>query len=1273
MVLVPIRVRPIQGYHYPHRIEAIEIQSHERLESIAQRYSTNGSATKLYQGPNELPLNSSIGSHNLQDYMILECCRSPDMSAALSAVLKDLDQVRQIPPESRNRENLIKIIQTPPEIRNDPNHEIWQVASWGPDRLKSRTINCAIIKAVLQRQDRFQTHDLPQCNDCQSLYDALVSHNVWNGGGNIQRFQRQAHLFKPEKVNGRGKTVNWILVDEKLQILNRIKNEFRYGNNQTGDGESPAEDGLEEFVRRDNARHPTTRQRKSRSSTNNEDSASYLQYLADPSVQSPSRPQRLQNQSTSHTQSKDKPPQYASGPFAILATLYLAAHAPNGQRLLTLTEEQLKRLAQPQCRSNLYDKGRIRGRSAFACMDGLIKKGLVRKEIVRNSESDGEDTEKWGLLEQGEILGSYYLQFQNALNTVIPPFKKDRIIHDGASNNLLLCVDTREDAHFRQRIKWRCEDERVQIVEKELPAGDYIFLDQGDRNEYVVPIVIERKSWSDLADSLQGKGRSNNRLDCVKIGSNSNYYCGGNCQLCKMKRCGCSQIMFIIEGERCSGNDSTQRECNETKRCAACKQLIERHGVPQQVLERTLTKLQIEHGCYIQYTKSYNETITALFMIRDLLYDSDSFVYKMFARNNIWSSKLSYDSYRANTHSRNTEGSFTPVKINQVYQRDVEALARIFKSDSWKSTIMNELTEPERNQDDHGNNTNGTKKRSAPTQSDQRFPRKRRKITDEVICLDDSDSEEVTELDDSHDTINLLDDSQESVNLLDDFQDDDSVVLFDRDDRTTKETNVSAPLRNAVKDRIYHINGAEDSIYPLLILYGMDEYDRNFEKKVNDIWNKVYAEMPHDGLNQVNQRNLYDKATSYFEEAVKESFFPFVQRQTFMASSLWIQIKIGVQIRSVQERTIAEEIRRLLTDKPNRANSVSSSGQNPHPAQKSSSTPAKTRVPCNTGESISTYSSPAAVSLSRDSAVYKTVPRQNPHSVQKLSYTPVKTRVPCNTGESISTYSSSATVSLSRDSAVHKTVAPSIERRQPKSLNKDIETARLARLRRFDNPSTAQPSQKKRQDSWICRKCTFENLTTDINCCSVCCEPRTWTCSTCTCENSLDVVLCVACESPMFDFVSTVAVGSQVNHAISDHDSSYNYEKDLKRPAKVPSYDIVSSSTPKRSIRCGACGLEGHNRASATGENCPAYHSAIEVQRREAQMRKREEQILDQQEKLERLERDRLNAEIQIAEWKRQTQLVEESNAKAQALRAEELKRTKKKVDNMKKRQNKNR
>ena len=102
------------------------------------------------------------------------------------------------------------------------------------------------MKAVLQRQDQYQVHGLPRCNDCQILYDALQSHNVWSGGTTGRKKSRcnqQVQIFKPHKKNGSGPTTNWILLDAKLAIQQQIKRDFQPNVNSS-------HDYLEEFGRR---------------------------------------------------------------------------------------------------------------------------------------------------------------------------------------------------------------------------------------------------------------------------------------------------------------------------------------------------------------------------------------------------------------------------------------------------------------------------------------------------------------------------------------------------------------------------------------------------------------------------------------------------------------------------------------------------------------------------------------------------------------------------------------------------------------------------------------------------------------------------------------------------------------------------------------------------------------------------------------------------------------------------------------------------------------
>ncbi|KAL7542094.1 hypothetical protein ACHAXR_013214 [Thalassiosira sp. AJA248-18] len=872
MVQVAIHVRPKQGYHYPNKVDHLNIDSAERLESIQEKYNTTGSTTRLYYEGHELPLNSSIGSHNFDDDAILECCRSPAMSAALSACLKDLDEIKKLPTSERTRENLMFILQTPVEIRRASNNDIWQAKSWSEDSLKSRIINLATMKAVLQRQDRYHIHDLPHCNSCRSLHNALERHNVWKGGGQDQSkrnfLKQQAHIFKPEKNDGNPST-NWILLEEKLSIQQNIKSELSSGLRFSAGYDSPPVDWLEEFVRRDNARHGT-RQNNSRRSNDavRDTSDSHLEYLA-PSPprrrDTPPRPRQNESSATSPSGMTPSPtrsrrpytPQYASGPFAVLATLHLAMHSrhrhSNGRRLLTLTEEQLKRMAQPMCRSNLYDKGRVRGRNAFACMDGLIEKQFVRKEIVRNTGANGGEIEKWGLLRGGEVLGELCVEFDRAVNQCIPIEQINSKLPGRSRMNLALCLDAREDVHLLKRMKWCCDDESVPYVEKEIPAGDYLFLDQSGMEEYVLPIVIERKSWSDLADSCLGKGRALNRLDCVKLESNSSMPCSGNCQLCKMKRCGCTQIMFIIEGERCLGSDSVHRsakKCTHDKCCSACKLLSERHNVTQDVLERVLHRLQVEHGCYIHYTKSYNETIQSLFDMKQIL--------EMNA-NRLRGESLTFDSYASNARQRSaSKPDKLLLKPTSVQELNVEAMLPSVLSANWNlDTIRQHLL---------GTMTPGQENRSHNHRKSAQSSSSPSQTSDQAIALD----EDVIELKDSTETdagdcicIDLEESAKEVSEGLQDAlrhrvrdsnarpkkrQKNEAICLDDSDSETESDLNKARSIRGGGDPYNCDDDDSDDDLFS-----NLSRFDKGRRKKLLERSYDIDSDSS-DGLRQSSEK-----------------------------------------------------------------------------------------------------------------------------------------------------------------------------------------------------------------------------------------------------------------------------------------------------------------------------------------------------------------------------------------------------------------------------------
>jgi hypothetical protein len=102
-------------------------------------------------------------------------------------------------------------------------------------------------------------------------------------------------------------------------------------------------------------------------------------------------------------------------------------------------------------------------------------------------------------------------------------------------------------------------------------------------------------------------------------------------------------------------------------------------------------------------------------------------------------------------------------------------------------------------------------------------------------------------------------------------------------------------------------------------------------------------------------------------------------------------------------------------------------------------------------------------------------------------------------------------------------------------------------------------------------------------------------------------------------------------------------------------------------VRCGACHIEGHNRCTATADNCPAYYNDTEVERRDKLKEKRLAAIEEQREKIERLEREGEDAEKLQQDWLAKTEEIKRNNARVQEYRAEELKRTKNKMKRLQK------
>jgi len=368
-----------------------------------------------------------------------------------------------------------------------------------------------------------------------------------------------------------------------------------------------------------------------------------------------------------------------------LATLYAAANGRTGDRReFSLVESRLKKLAQERCRSNLYDQ-QARGRNAFACVETLVDKGLVRKELIPGSEES-----KFSLLVPGEEMGRFCYEFEDLLERTIR--KKPMIDEQQAAlrglpcTSLELIIDQREDASFAERLEERSREARLTTIRKDLPAGDYVFTVTKTSSDEtcVLPLVIERKSWSDLADSVTGNGRS--RLECVRMNRGSlerRQTCSGSCQLCRMKRTGFRNLMFIIEGARCLGRDHDVK-CRNDNPCKYCREIMERHGsaVRHQELESVVEELQVKHGCIIHFTRSYNETIDSLLQIKEILsrhYNNGTVVFD------------SYETYCSNTRRR-SDILFPVVARGKALHFTAEAYVKSIHKGAFREYLAGQLT-----------------------------------------------------------------------------------------------------------------------------------------------------------------------------------------------------------------------------------------------------------------------------------------------------------------------------------------------------------------------------------------------------------------------------------------------------------------------------------------------------------------------------------------------------------------------------------------------------
>ena len=230
------------GYTYHNKLRKITVDSSKRIEDIISDLKLEKKGTLLYSNGRELPLNSSLATHNVQNGDTLESCSSPRLSAAISAALQDLEDVKGIPDDQRTKERIQPLLGG---IELDPWPE-----HWSSDSITTRIICLATTKMVLQRSDKFANTQVPECKTLTELYTFMQTiwhtNNGRDGGGRRGGHNSMAHIIEPSSKNRDGKpSICWELLQHKLDKLDRM----------VVAGNSSGVDRIEAFVKSENHRN----------------------------------------------------------------------------------------------------------------------------------------------------------------------------------------------------------------------------------------------------------------------------------------------------------------------------------------------------------------------------------------------------------------------------------------------------------------------------------------------------------------------------------------------------------------------------------------------------------------------------------------------------------------------------------------------------------------------------------------------------------------------------------------------------------------------------------------------------------------------------------------------------------------------------------------------------------------------------------------------------------------------------------------------------------
>ena len=589
--------------------------------------------------------------------------------------------------------------------------------------------------------------------------------------------------------------------------------------------------------------------------------------------------------------------------------------------------------------------------------------------------------------------------------------------------------------------------------------------------------------------------------------------------------------------------------------------------------------------------------------------------------------------------------------------------------------------------------------------------------------LNSNDEHEIIELNDSQEevAVHLLDsDSDDStINLLDDSQEVEVIELGNSQDsiQILEDIDMMHGCESAVTPNL--------ETHSLIMLHGWDDYDERFSKEINKRWQECYSEYGtligtiDDNGEARTTSTLCQYAVRQMTAMINSGNISYLPRTSVITAILWLQIRLGLLVRPVTREKFALELKEKWTNTCALGLQNRLGSQHQSPSSNNNSTISQRRArplhdptTRNLGKSQEPPASSAQISSRRnDPPVSSFVPPSNTRMQQ--SYSSPKS-VPIIEARKQQSHPSPKR-------------APAIEARKQQSHPSPKRALAIeARLRRFENAGSSSSKVPDRQldyipsntvpqyhhstfnsekpissNIWNCGYCTFEN-TLEAKKCTACLKPmtNTWACLECTFHNNMEAVECTICDSPNPDSSAGVektltpkwqcsvctlnndmevlvceTCGVGTPNSIHTARTSHNHvpspmasaSKDLNSHVNRTTIDRHPSSIPpsssKKSVRCGACGLEGHNRGTATAASCPAYNDEAEIQRREEKWRKIQEKAITAEQEVLTLQREEQSRQARQERLRGQMDAMAEDMERSSVLNAAEIERRRKKAE----------